>query len=719
MAEPITNVLGVVGMKTRGEYDSETTYEKLNVVTYEGSSYCAKTDTQGNLPTNETYWDLIAEKGDQGDPPVRGVDYYTEEDKEAIELDLATDVTEEVTEQLGTMASIEPVAVSSATDMTDTSKIYVLSTDGHWYWHNGTAWTDGGAYQASVNTNDVNKLIAMQENVENLYDEKSENYGYINNSGVLIDGNAKRREMTSDYIPIDSSKKLTALIYEPPGFEYPENGYSWICFALYGSDKTFIRKEAYTTFDDYTRADGTKILKVVLTPASSEKFLRFSYRTYGALKVRIINDDINSYIEYYKSKKDIEEESKHFYFNNSKYEFEYGSFNSTTGEPTIDSTNRVRTKNFILVGKGSKIYFKHEAYRNNPEYGYYTVKYYDLDKNYDSSVEVPSWISFKDAHEVLKDCYVKLLVRTTSGSTEIPEADIQGLYKNIVIEKKDFEFPEEEETEEGKGFSFDYAPIMDGVGHRGVAEYAPQNTLIGFKKAKQLGFKSVETDVRWTSDGVPVLCHNRSINSTARNSDGTEIQSTVYIDQHTLAELRQYDFGIAFGDEFSGEQIPTLEEFLILCRNIGLSPWLEIKENDNVTSTNLNTMFDLVDTYGWKDGVRWCSFVSSYLESILNRYPKATIQYMPDSGIEFETIKTTLTGLKTNYTHADIRYATTTNRINSDVIAWLKTNKIPLGTFTIDDATTIQNLNGYISAVTSNSLNATQIIYDYNMADVE
>ena len=157
MAEPITQVLGVVGMKTRGEYNSETTYEKLNVVTYNGSSYCAKTDTQGNLPTNTLYWDLIAEKGDKGekgDTPVKGTDYYTAADKAELEETLSTDVSSEVTGQLSNLTSATPIAVNSTSGMTDTSRIYVLTTDGHWYWYNGSSWIDGGVYQAIILDNE-------------------------------------------------------------------------------------------------------------------------------------------------------------------------------------------------------------------------------------------------------------------------------------------------------------------------------------------------------------------------------------------------------------------------------------------------------------------------------------------------------------------------------------------------------------------------------------
>jgi len=52
-----------------------------------------------------------------------------------------------------------PLAASSTSDMTDTSKIYVNTTDGYWYYYNGEAWQQGGVYQSSVNTDDVDYLL--------------------------------------------------------------------------------------------------------------------------------------------------------------------------------------------------------------------------------------------------------------------------------------------------------------------------------------------------------------------------------------------------------------------------------------------------------------------------------------------------------------------------------------------------------------------------------
>ena len=46
------------------------------------------------------------------------------------------------------VASGAPIVVASTSAMTDTSRIYVLKTDGKWYYHNGSSWVAGGEYGA-------------------------------------------------------------------------------------------------------------------------------------------------------------------------------------------------------------------------------------------------------------------------------------------------------------------------------------------------------------------------------------------------------------------------------------------------------------------------------------------------------------------------------------------------------------------------------------------
>lgn len=54
------NILGPVGYNPTGNYDPTRTYEKLDVVYYQGSSYVAISDSLGQLPTNAEYWNCIA-----------------------------------------------------------------------------------------------------------------------------------------------------------------------------------------------------------------------------------------------------------------------------------------------------------------------------------------------------------------------------------------------------------------------------------------------------------------------------------------------------------------------------------------------------------------------------------------------------------------------------------------------------------------------------------
>lgn len=72
-----------------GDYDNATSYKKGNEVGYDGSSYVALQDTQGNLPTDTMYWALRARKG-LGD--VNSVNGVLPDGVGDVRLDIATKV---------------------------------------------------------------------------------------------------------------------------------------------------------------------------------------------------------------------------------------------------------------------------------------------------------------------------------------------------------------------------------------------------------------------------------------------------------------------------------------------------------------------------------------------------------------------------------------------------------------------------------------------------
>src|SRR5882757_10846072 len=67
---------------------------------------------------------------------------------------------------------------------------------------------------------------------------------------------------------------------------------------------------------------------------------------------------------------------------------------------------------------------------------------------------------------------------------------------------------------EGRTAPLQLPPV---IGHRGAAACAPENTLAGLRKAKALGCRWVEFDVRLTADNQPVLLHD---NRLERTTDG-------------------------------------------------------------------------------------------------------------------------------------------------------------------------------------------------------
>lgn len=55
-----------VNVSPQGAYDNSTSYTIGQSVSYNGSSFVAKQTTVGNLPTDTTYWQVLASKGDVG-----------------------------------------------------------------------------------------------------------------------------------------------------------------------------------------------------------------------------------------------------------------------------------------------------------------------------------------------------------------------------------------------------------------------------------------------------------------------------------------------------------------------------------------------------------------------------------------------------------------------------------------------------------------------------
>eukprot|EP00824_Muranothrix_gubernata_P004497 TRINITY_DN15692_c0_g1_i1.p2 TRINITY_DN15692_c0_g1~~TRINITY_DN15692_c0_g1_i1.p2 ORF type:complete len:330 (+),score=55.19 TRINITY_DN15692_c0_g1_i1:272-1261(+) len=113
------------------------------------------------------------------------------------------------------------------------------------------------------------------------------------------------------------------------------------------------------------------------------------------------------------------------------------------------------------------------------------------------------------------------------------------------------------------------------VGHRGCCAYNtpalyPENTVPAFQYAASLrGVMGIESDLRFSKDGVVVLVHDPTLDRTT-NCTGPVVDKT-------LSELRACDAGVKLDPKFAGTPVPTLEEALQVVQAHDLTMLLDLK----------------------------------------------------------------------------------------------------------------------------------------------
>ncbi len=90
--------------------------------------------------------------------------------------------------------------------------------------------------------------------------------------------------------------------------------------------------------------------------------------------------------------------------------------------------------------------------------------------------------------------------------------------------------------------------------HRGSSGTCPENTILAYKEAVEVGSDGIEIDVQYTKDNELVVIHDSTVNRTT-NGKGL-------VKDYTLEEIKRLDAGSWFSEQFALEQIPTIEEVL-------------------------------------------------------------------------------------------------------------------------------------------------------------
>ncbi len=287
-----------------------------------------------------------------------------------------------------------------------------------------------------------------------------------------------------------------------------------------------------------------------------------------------------------------------------------------------------------------------------------------------------------------------------SGNAFIPERDpLSGESCDVrLLHRIQRMVDETVQTEDADGNADDDMSAIRSVNHRGYSVLAPENTLPAYRLSKKMGFRYVEADVSFTSDGVPVLLHDATID---RTSDGKGKLSEM-----TFQQVRRYDFGLWKSPEYRGTKIPALTEFLSLCRTLGLYPYIELKPNGDYTREQIRSIVEMVKEYGLQDRAAYISFSPEYLGIVRDCQPSARLGFLSSraSARDLEVCRR----LKT--TEDSVFYDVKHTTLTKEICGLFADAGIPVEVWTVNRPEIILNLYAYVRGITSDSQIAGKVL---------
>ena len=174
-----------------------------------------------------------------------------------------------------------PIVVASTSAMTDTEQIYVLSTNGNWYYHNGSAWVAGGEYGAvatdatltqsgiPADAKTVGDRLAIVDDIDasvngiyskNYTDGKNFYvYGVIHE--IIDDPDAS----ISDYVPVTVGAGEQISFFYTDDLNDSKKYYLW----FFDENKEFIKS--------FVRSNGAFIRKNLTVPEGAA-FVKISFK---------------------------------------------------------------------------------------------------------------------------------------------------------------------------------------------------------------------------------------------------------------------------------------------------------------------------------------------------------------------------------------------------------------------------------------------------------
>jgi len=153
------------------------------------------------------------------------------------------------------------------------------------------------------------------------------------------------------------------------------------------------------------------------------------------------------------------------------------------------------------------------------------------------------------------------------------------LYIDETVQTLDTNFTYTPPTPAISGLTDAQIATIELSAHRGYQPMGPENSILSFQAAANLGFTYIETDVYRTTDGELICIHDSTLDRTT-NATGNVTQMTLAQVQAAKIDTAGYGYDITTADP-TMLYVPTFREYLEICKAGGCKPFIELKDTRN------------------------------------------------------------------------------------------------------------------------------------------
>jgi len=159
--------------------------------------------------------------------------------------------------------------------------------------------------------------------------------------------------------------------------------------------------------------------------------------------------------------------------------------------------------------------------------------------------------------------------------------------------------------------------------HRGASAYAPENTLVAFKKSIDMKADGIELDVQMTKDGQLIILHDETLDRVS-NVRG-------WVKDYTYEELRGINVNKNF-PEYGFVNIPTLEELYLLMKDTKLLLNVELKNGIVFYPKMEEKVLELTKRMGLEERIIYSSFNHYSILQVKKLDPFAKTGFLYEDG---------------------------------------------------------------------------------------